>query len=85
MNNRDPKTRRNEIRRDEVTFRAEVLCSCRTSGDFRMMIDAPLIVIKRVSARAMGEYPNVCADHTRQARIGAILDQYGDEALLSFA
>jgi hypothetical protein len=50
-----------------------------------MMIDAPLIVIKRVSARAMGEYPNVCADHTRQARIGAILDQYGDEALLSFA
>jgi hypothetical protein len=39
-------------------------------------------VIKRASARAMIEYPDVCHDMTAwEAKIGAILDQYGDEAL----
>jgi hypothetical protein len=39
-------------------------------------------VIKRASARAMIEYPDVCPDMTAwEAKIGAILDQYGDEAL----
>jgi hypothetical protein len=39
-------------------------------------------VIKRASARAMVEYPNVCPDISAwKARIGAILDRYGDEAL----
>jgi hypothetical protein len=39
-------------------------------------------VIKRASARAMVEYPNVCPDTSAwQTKIGAILDRYGDEAL----
>jgi hypothetical protein len=39
-------------------------------------------VIKRASARAMVDYPNVCPDISAwKAKIGAILDQYGDEAL----
>jgi hypothetical protein len=39
-------------------------------------------VVKRASARAMIEYPDVCPDMIAwQARIGAILDQYGDDAL----
>ena len=39
-------------------------------------------VIKRASARAMSEYPNVCPDISAwKVRIGAILDQYGDEPL----
>src|SRR5690348_9729634 len=39
-------------------------------------------VIKRASARAMLKYPNVCPDISAwQLRIGAILDQYGDEPL----
>jgi hypothetical protein len=39
-------------------------------------------VITRASARAMVEYPNVCPDISAwKARIGAILDRYGDEAL----
>jgi hypothetical protein len=39
-------------------------------------------VINRASERAMVKYPNVCPDiSTWRARIGAILDQYGDEPL----
>jgi hypothetical protein len=39
-------------------------------------------VINRASSRAMVEYPNICPDISAwKARIGAILDQYGDEAL----
>ncbi|HJU12629.1 MAG TPA: hypothetical protein VJ728_17220 [Candidatus Binataceae bacterium] len=39
-------------------------------------------VIKWASMRAMVEYPDVCTDMTTwEAKIGAILDQYGDEAL----
>ena len=39
-------------------------------------------VIRRASARAMLDYPNVCPDKSAwKMRIGAILDQYGDEPL----
>ena len=39
-------------------------------------------VIKQASARAMVEYPDVCPDISAwKARIGAILDRYGDEDL----
>jgi hypothetical protein len=39
-------------------------------------------VIRRASARAMLNYPNVCPDISAwEMKIGAILDQYGDEPL----
>ena len=39
-------------------------------------------VINRASERAMEEYPDICPDVSAwKARIGTILDQYGDEDL----
>jgi ABC-type phosphate transport system substrate-binding protein len=39
-------------------------------------------VIRRASARAMLNYPNVCSDISAwKTKISAILDQYGDEPL----